>query len=278
LGTNLILARLAMALASAAVHPDCMILDEPVLLFDTERKIAGRAARRTIVEAFLRVHLDDGRRATLAFVVPFVTFVLAMAVDRAIKVSPGWLYPLRFLLVSLAIWIFSRRYISLRPGYPLASAGIGILVFVIWIAPDLLFGYRAHWLFRNVFVGSAVSTASPALRHNLLFIFLRVTSTSLLVPLLEELFWRGWLMRFLIRRDFLKVPLGTYDTSAFWLVAILFASEHGPYWDVGLAAGLIYNWWIVRTRNLADCFLAHGVTNALLALYVLAADQWQYWL
>jgi CAAX prenyl protease-like protein len=267
-----------MALASAAVHPDCMILDEPVLLFDTERKIAGRAASRTIVEAFLRVHLDDGRRATLAFVVPFVTFVLAMAVDRAIKVSPGWLYPLRFLLVSLAIWIFSRRYISLRPGYPLASAGIGILVFVIWIAPDLLFGYRAHWLFRNVFVGSAVSTASPALRHNLLFIFLRVTSTSLLVPLLEELFWRGWLMRFLIRRDFLKVPLGTYDISAFWLVAILFASEHGPYWDVGLAAGLIYNWWIVRTRNLADCFLAHGVTNALLALYVLAADQWQYWL
>ena len=72
-----------------------------------------------------------------------------------------------------------------------------------------------------------------------------------MIPILEELFWRGWLMRWLIDKEFLKVPLGMYVSSSFWLVALLFASEHGPYWEVGLIAGAIYNWWIVRTRNLA---------------------------
>ena len=65
------------------------------------------------------------------------------------------------------------------------------------------------------------------------------------------------------------MPLGTYVPSVFWIVAVLFASEHGPYWEVGLAAGVIYNWWMVRTQNLADCIVAHAVTNGLLSAYVL---------
>jgi len=99
------------------------------------------------------------------------------------------------------------------------------------------------------------------------------------VPILEELFWRGWLMRWIIDpQDFEKVPLGTFAPAAFWLTAILFASEHGSFWDVGLAAGIVYNWWMIRTRNLWDCIIAHAVTNALLAAYVIGAGQWQYWL
>ena len=45
-----------------------------------------------------------------------------------------------------------------------------------------------------------------------------------------------------------------------------------------LAAGIVYNWWIIRTRNLWDCILAHAVTNGVLAVYVIVAGQWQYWL
>jgi CAAX prenyl protease-like protein len=85
-------------------------------------------------------------------------------------------------------------------------------------------------------------------------------------------------MRWIIDKEFASVPLGTYAPMAFWSVAVLFASEHGPYWEVGLAAGVIYNWWMIRTRNLADCMVAHAVTNGLLSLYVLRTGQWQYWL
>jgi CAAX prenyl protease-like protein len=224
----------------------------------------------------LRGNPESDRFATLAFVAPFIVFVAAMGIERATGLPAHWFYPIRFTLVLSMLVIFSRRYIPLRPSYPIASVGIGVLVFLIWIAPDVLFGYRSHWLFTNSVTGSPLSTASEDLRHNLIFIVLRITSTAILVPLLEELFWRGWLMRWLIGKEFLKVPIGSYDTTAFWIVAILFASEHGSYWEVGLIAGVVYNWWIVRTRNLADCFLAHGVTNAILAGYVLLGDQWQY--
>ena len=162
--------------------------------------------------------------------------------------------------------------------YPVASIGIGIAVFVIWVAPDALLGYRHHWLFENPVTGSAASTLSPWLKRNINFILLRTVSSTVLIPVVEELFWRGWMMRWLIHKEFLRVPIGKYAPSAFWIVAVLFASEHGPYWEVGLAAGIVYNWWIIRTRNLADCIVAHAVTNGLLSVYVLAKDQWQYWL
>ena len=98
---------------------------------------------------------------------------------------------------------------------------------------------------------------------------MRAAGCTLVVPVFEELFWRGWLMRWLIKPEFLGVPFGTYARFAFWAVAILFAAEHGPYWEVGLAAGILYNWWAVRTRSLADCILAHAATNGLLSIYIL---------
>ncbi len=84
-------------------------------------------------------------------------------------------------------------------------------------------------------------------------------------------------MRWLINTRFESVGIGAYTPAAFWVTALLFASEHGAYWDVGLVAGAIYNFWIVRSKSLADCVLAHAVTNALLTAYVIWRHQWQYW-
>ena len=82
----------------------------------------------------------------------------------------------------------------------------------------------------------------------------------------------------IINPNFQKVPLGAYSSKAMWISALLFASEHGSYWEVGLLAGLLYNWWMVRTKSLGDCILAHGVTNGLLCVYIIAGKHWQYWL
>jgi len=221
---------------------------------------------------------DSRRRATAAYIAPFLAFVGIMAIERMIPLPSQWLYPVRFLIVSALIGALSWPYLSFRPSAPLASIAIGVAVFVIWVAPDLLFGYRHTWLFDNAITGSAVSSLAPHLKANIGFILLRSVSSAVMIPILEELFWRGWMMRWLIHHDFLSVPPGKYVPSAFWIVALLFASEHGPYWEVGLAAGVVYNWWIVRTRNLADCMLAHAVTNAVLSAYVVVTGQWQYWL
>lgn len=217
-------------------------------------------------------------RATAAYVAPFVAYVGLMAAARPLGVPPQYDFPFRAFVSLLLILLVSRPYLSLRPSRPVASILIGIAVFVIWVGPDVLFNYRHHWLFENAVFGKAEASITSDLRQNVPFLALRGAISCLLVPILEELFWRGWLMRWLIKPNFLEVPLGTYVASSFWIVALLFASEHGPYWEVGLLAGTIYNWWLVRTRCLADCILAHGVTNAILSAYVLLTGEWQYWL
>jgi len=213
-------------------------------------------------------------------VAPFAAFVGLMAVEKTLSLPAVWLYPIRFFAVLALLLCFSRPYLSFRATRPAMSVVIGIAVFVIWIGPDLLFGpaYRRHYLFQNAITGAAAASIPVALQSNFWFLAVRAVSCTLLVPVMEELFWRGWLMRWLIDKDFTRVPLGTYTPLSFWAVAVLFASEHGPYWEVGLAAGIIYNWWMIRSCNLADCMLAHAVTNGLLSLYVLRTGQWQYWM
>ena len=215
---------------------------------------------------------------TAAYTAPFLVYVGLMAVERAAHLPLQVFYPIRCAVSAALLLLLSRPVLSVRPSRLLASAALGVAVFLIWVAPDRLFGYRHFWLFKNPVFGSTASSLPDGLHASLPFLAIRALGSTLLVPILEELFWRGWLMRWLIDSHFLKVPLGAYTPLSFWLAAALFGSEHGPYWEVGLAAGILYNWWIVHTRNLADCMVAHSVTNGLLSVYVLAANQWQYWL
>ncbi len=219
------------------------------------------------------------RRATAAYVAPFLVFLGVLAIERAFGVPASLAYTVRFVTTLAAVFVFSRGFIPWRPSRPLLSAALGAAVFFLWIGPDLWFGpaYRHSWLFENPLTGFAASSLAHAVQQNG-FLALRITSATLLVPVVEELFWRGWVMRWLIQGEFLKVPIGRYTPSSFWITAVLFASEHGPYWEVGLIAGILYNAWVVRTRNLADCILAHAVTNGMLAAYVVIRGQWQYWL
>lgn len=200
-----------------------------------------------------------------------------MGMERMLGLPLQVFYPIRVGVALLLLLLLSRRYIALRPSAPLTSVLLGAAVFLIWIGPDVLFGYRHSWLFNNPLIGPGAAI-DPGLRHNALFLVVRASGSALVVPVFEELFWRAWMMRWAIKADFLKVPFGAYQRSAFWIVAVLFAAEHGAYWEVGLAAGILYNWWAVRTRSLADCILAHAVTNGLLAAYVVIAGRWEYWL
>jgi CAAX prenyl protease-like protein len=154
----------------------------------------------------------------------------------------------------------------------------------VWVGPDVLSPQWRHLiLFDNGIVGHPAGNTAPASKGDPVFLFFRIAVSVVAVPVLEELFWRGWLMRWIAvadhhRQDFTSVALGTYMPAAFWTVAILFAVEHGPFWDVGLLTGIIYNWWMIRTRNLWDCILMHAVTNGALAAYVVLGGHWQYWL
>ncbi len=218
------------------------------------------------------------RHPALPYVAPFAVFVGFLAIGEFLPFRLEWNYGLRFGAVLAVLTVVSRGVMPRTVPHALGSVLLGIGVFVLWIGPDVLWpGYHEGWLFNNRLMGAPKGPLSAGVKTNTTFIIFRVLASVGNVPVLEELFWRGWLMRWLIATDFRKVPLGAYTAASFWIVAVLFAAEHGSYWDVGLIAGILYNWWMVRTRSLGDCMLAHAVTNACLAWYVLARDQWQYW-
>lgn len=204
--------------------------------------------------------------------------MLLLLIASGIPMDARWEAPARVVLLAAVCAICWPPELPLRPAQPLGAIAVGGVVFLLWIAPDVLFpGYRQTFLFSNGIVGHLHSSLRAGDLHNPWVLTWRTIRAVAIVPVVEELFWRGWLMRWLIHADFRKVPIGTYSPLAFWVTAILFASEHGSYWDVGLVTGIIYNWWVIRSKSIPSCILMHAVTNALLSAYVIATAQWQYW-
>ena len=219
------------------------------------------------------------KHPAIPYILPFAVFLAFLGIRGVLPFGPGWEYPVRVVAVTAVLLAVSRRVLRLKPIRTIQSLCVGLAVFAIWVAPDLLWpAYRGHWLFHNPLTGTARSSLPDGTVKDLVFLSFRIAGTAVLVPIIEELFWRAWLMRYLVSPDFQNVRPGTYTALSFWVTAILFASEHGPYWDVGLIAGIAYGWWMVRTRSLADCILAHGVTNLTLAVYVMALARWEYWM
>ena len=219
------------------------------------------------------------RFPSLPYVAPFATFLLLLALAPYVPLSERAWALLRFGLLAAVLWFCSRRVISLHAPHWFTSLSLGVGIFALWVAPDLLLpSWRESWLFSNGLTGRIEGVLPAATRQDPLVLTLRCARAAILVPIIEELFWRAWLPRWLDHReDFRKIPLGQYTLASFWLTALLFASEHGSMWDVGLAAGLLYNWWMRRTRKLGDLILAHAVTNACLSAYVLLRGRWEYW-
>lgn len=218
-----------------------------------------------------------GLREHLAWTLPFMVFLALLAIGPRLPVGPAAEGAIRVAILALVLWLASRRILDFRVERGMASVLVGVAVFLIWVGPDLLIpGHRGHWLLQNSLTGPVGSSFPEDARGNSLAILFRAMRAIIIVPIVEELFWRGWLMRWLIDQDFTRVRLGAVTPFAFIATAILFASEHGPYWDVGLAAGIAYNWWMMRTRSLGDLILAHAVTNACLVAFVLATGRWEY--
>lgn len=217
---------------------------------------------------------------SLAWIAPFGVFMLLLMVSPMLGVPQPWESILRVGILTAVIVAFSGGILrTLRVEHWLGSVLLGLAVCALWVAPDMLVpGWRSHWLFQNSVTGTLKNSIAPAELSDPLVMVLRFSRAALLVPILEELFWRGWLPRWIVNNDWQKVPLGTYTRAAFLITAVLFAMEHGPYWEVGLLCGLIYNWWMQKTRSLGDLILVHAVTNAALSAFVLVTKRWEYWM
>jgi CAAX prenyl protease-like protein len=90
------------------------------------------------------------------------------------------------------------------------------------------------------------------------------------------LFWRALLIRWLVNEDFKSVPVGTFTWTSFGVTVALFGAEHS-HWLAGLICGALYNWLYYKRKDVFSCVVAHAVSNAALAAWVLARGDWKFW-
>ena len=216
------------------------------------------------------IAVKPSARALAAFVLPFVVFSVFLSIEGFFPLQHYLIYPWKCLATAAVIVCFSRELPSLRPGRPFSSVLIGFAAFIIWIGLD-------PWLVRHSAAETGLNpfTLYPPGLAWILFAF-RVVGIALVVPVMEELFWRGFLMRWLIREDFTTVVLGTFTPVSFFVTTAFFAGVHGVRWPLAVIVGLLYGAWFIKTKKLGDIMLAHGVTNLFLALFCLQTGDWYF--
>lgn len=199
-----------------------------------------------------------------------------------------WLYPVQTIVTLLVLATYWRQY-EFRPfrGTGLAVVA-GLVGIAVWIAPGFLFerlhmspGPLQHLGFTSR-AGNA--PAFLAAQHQIglywLTVTMRFVRLVIAVPLAEEIFWRGFLMRYLtqLEGDYWKVPFGTFHWRSFVGVTTGFILIHAQVDYFGAAVfGVLMYWVTVRTKSLAACVIMHATANLLLGVYVLGTQQWGYW-
>ena len=211
----------------------------------------------------------------LPYVAPFGAYMGLLMVQTVFAVPVTWAYPLRTIAAALLLWAFRKRYSEITFHCSPLAVVIGLLAIVIWIGIDPWYPRLSTLLGGQAAASFDPHTLSSA-AHRWTFIAIRVAGAVLVVPFMEELFWRGFLIRWLVNPHFQAVPVGTYTWPACWITVVLFAVEH-EQWVAGLICGALYNWLYGVRKDLFACVLAHAVSNALLAVWVVAYSDWQFW-
>jgi uncharacterized protein len=219
------------------------------------------------------------RRKLAAHILPMLLFIAFLALNAAVRkidnriwTSPEfWIYPIQTLLcAALLIW-FHREYEVAPPRRLGFAVLVGVVVFVLWISPQAFLGAAPRAAgFNPDLIGTA-----GAYWPELILRFVRLVAV---VPFIEEIFWRGFLLRFFIDDNFDRVRFGTFSWPSFTIVTLGFALSHSPAdWIAALFAGALYNAVGYRTKSLSACIFAHALTNLLLGLWIMQTKQWGFW-
>jgi len=191
------------------------------------------------------------------------------------KITLLWVYPVKIAAVSGLLAYFWRHYTELRElprierSSLLLSVFVGALVYFAWVRMDFPWARQ----------GAAGTGYQPFLAGPYLGLVLagiRLFGTAVVVPMMEELFWRSFILRYVISTEFASVRLGAYTPASFLITAFLFGAEH-DLWLAGIMAGAAYALLLYRTGRLWPVVLAHGLTNFMLGLHVLLKGEWVWW-
>jgi hypothetical protein len=211
-----------------------------------------------------------------ARVVPLVVFAGLTALQgRLGQGSEYWVYLLKTFVGAWIIWEMRPCLDEMRWKVSWEAAAVGVAVFVMWVGLDGHYprlaklqteaGWNPHQQFGQ---GSAMAW---------LCIVARIAGSSLVVPPIEEVFYRSFLYRYLASSRFQAVAFNEFHALPFAATAVVFGLAHPGRWVAGILCGAAYQGLALRKNRLGDAMTAHGVTNFLLGIWIVWKGQWHYW-
>ncbi len=206
-------------------------------------------------------------------IIPFALFAaLTLLQGRLGENSQYWVYALKTLLGAWMIYIVWPHVKEMRWAISWEAVAVGIAVFAAWDGLDghypLLSARQESFNpIRSYGAGSSLA---------MLFIGFRILGSSLVVPMIEEVFYRSFIYRYIVKSDFLSVPLRQFDLRAFLVVGVVFGVSHFE-WLPGILCAFAYQWLVIRKDRLGDAITAHAITNFLLALWVVFRPAYYFW-
>ncbi len=222
------------------------------------------------------------RRAAWVRIAPFAVFMLVLALrgwapsDGSWGFDTRWLYAAQVLSAAALLALWWREYGELaRQTLPdgretLLAVAVGGVVFGLWIHLD------APWMVLDTGAAAPFVATNAAGALDWPLLITRWLGAALLVPVMEELFWRSYLMRWLQAPAFEGVPPARLGLKAVVLSTFVFTLAH-TLWLAAVLAGLAYAWLYVRSSKLWVPVIAHAVTNGALGIWVVATGNWQFW-
>lgn len=220
-------------------------------------------------------------RPWLPYVAPMFVFLVLTSLENLLVRNQGGprAYPLyysvKLLIMLVVVWRSRSAWKDLSPGPgpggSILAIVLGLGVTALWIGlgeryPLLTLGGRR--------VGFDPTRLQPLARAA--FFTLRFFGLVVLVPVVEELFWRSFLVRWLVHADFRGVAIGRVTPLAALVSSLFFAAVH-PEWLPALLTGLVWVWLLWRTRSVRACVLSHAVANLSLGIYIVATGSWKFW-
>jgi exosortase E/protease (VPEID-CTERM system) len=206
--------------------------------------------------------------ATAAYLMPLLAILAAGMIAHALSSGFDLWYPARLASAAIVLFIFRGSYRNLNWSFSWRGVAAGVAVFAVWAA-------FAHFLTKASPAPADLGSLSGPLRAA--WISCRAAAAIITVPLAEELAYRGYLMRRILRLDFESLALPNVSFAAIAISAVVFGITHGSFWLPGIIAGLVYAVVAVKTGKIGESVAAHATTNSLIAVQVLLFGQWQLW-
>jgi len=215
-----------------------------------------------------------GRSPARARFLPFFIFLIGTSLQG--KFGPDshfWVYSIKTLLGVFLVWAMWPIVTEMRFAFSWEAVAVGVGVFVMWVGID---PFYPKWGKEEI-VWNAFGHFGESSPLAWFFVVWRTLGSGLVVPPLEEVFYRSFIYRYIVNPDIEKVPLGKYDARAFWLTVIIFAAAHPAQWLAAILCGIAYGWLVIYKKRLGDAMTAHAITNIMLGIYVAWKGAWQFW-